>query len=230
MAIQYNKNITKDRRIFASGPRDQQLKQQKLLYDDKDTIINELRSQLTSLKLNTNTVSENTFTAEQVNLEILNAVKEETSNLNKKHLEEKRLLLLDVEKYKNKIIDLELKVKLLEKDVASLNDKIVDKDKIISEFKSKKPENDNNVTSLLLEATKKIDALSNSLSTTSESSTVVASNRPQMTPVFVDPIEKESKIQGTIDVVEDISTTKKEELNTKVDKLKSLLGKLPSKR
>jgi hypothetical protein len=52
-----------------------------------------------------------------------------------------------------------------------------------------------------------------------------------METVFVDPIENESKVETHFGVeIEDVSITKKEEMNDKVGKLKNLLGKLPSKR
>ena len=56
-------------------------------------------------------------------------------------------------------------------------------------------------------------------------------DRPQMEVKFVDPIDKESKVEKHFEVeVEDITINKKEEMGSKVDKLKNLLGKLPSKR
>lgn len=58
---------------------------------------------------------------------------------------------------------------------------------------------------------------------------VIDADRPQMEDVFIDPLEEKQDLEHKI-IVEDVSPSKKEDMATKVDKLKNLMGKLPTKR
>jgi rRNA-processing protein FCF1 len=219
MGITYNKQlVTKDRRVMPSGPRDRQMKQkmQQAAVVDNSALIEELRHQITTLQNKLDSAPQGGYTAEQVNDEIEKAIKAETA-------------------------DLKAKVKIAESEVKGLNQelnntvkayesRLKEKDDLIKELKERKPETDNNVTTLLAEATKKIEDMSRQIQF-HQTGEVIDADRPQMETVFVDPIEKESKVETHFGVeIEDVSITKKEEMNDKVGKLKNLLGKLPSKR
>jgi chromosome segregation ATPase len=225
MAITYNKQkITKDRLISTSGPRDRQIKQQQMSQYDNSDLIAELRNQISNLQDKLASSQSGGWTDDQVNAEIVKAIKEETS----KYKSENEALILEVSSHEKKLRSAKTKIELLEKDVKSLEEKLDDKNKLIDELKKRKSsETDNNVTALITEATKKIEALS--LQVASSNDITTQPDRPQMETVFVDPIEKESKVESHFDV-EDISTSEKEALEEKKNKLKSLLGKLPRKR
>jgi len=241
MAITYNKKtVTKDRRVMPSGPRDRQRKQQmeQQIHADHSELIAELRNQISTLQDRLASAPQGGYSAEQVNAEIMAAIKEETADLKKKHSTEKKRYEAKAEELVTKMSALEedlheykTKNKLLEKDIEVLKEKISEKDKRIEKLESRKPETDNNVTALLAEATKKIEALSAQVAAAGNHAEIVDSKRPQLKEAFVDPIEKESKVERHFEVeVEDVSINKKEEMGSKVDKLKSLLGSLPSKR
>ena len=80
----------------------------------------------------------------------------------------------------------------------------------------------------MTEATKKIEIMASQMNT-GTSNISDSSGRPKMETAFVDPIEKESVMEKFIEV-EDISINEKEVIDNKVDKLRSLLGKLPNKK
>ena len=242
MAITYNKQvITKDRRVMPSGPRDRQRKQQmeQMVQADHSELITELRNQITALQDRLATVPSGGYSAEQVNVEIMKALKEETAELNKQHVEEKKHydkkiseLNKEIKAHEKSIVSYEKEIASLEKDVSVLKEKLIEKVKRIEFLEEQKPVTDNNVTALLAEATKKIETLSLQMASAGTADAVILdTNRPQMETVFVDPIEKEAKVEKHFDVeVEDVTTNKKEEMAGKVDKLKNLLGKLPTKR
>ena len=219
MGIIYNKQlITKDRRIMPSGPRDRQRKQQMenmqpAVTSDSSELIAELRNQISSLQTRLDSTSAGGFTADQVNEEIEKALKVETSDLKAKYE-------IEVNKVKGLAKELNSIRESHEKELAA-------KDEIIDQLKSF-PVADNNVTALLAEATKKIEDMARQIqfSTTGE---VVDPDRPQMETVFVDPIENESKIESHFEV-EDISVDEKEQIESKVNKLKNLMGALPLRR
>lgn len=225
MVITYDKKkVMKDRQLTTRGPRDIQRKQQ---FGNTD-LIEELRSQISALqdKLLEKNKGISDFTAEQVNEEISKAIKEETSKL-KIELEETKKFLDESKKHidllKVNLDDATLKAKLLEKDVEILNNQFIEKDKLIDELKL----GNNNVTMLLTDAIKKIEAFS--LLQPMESIAEISSDRPKMETVFVDPTEKGATIGGKLSVVEENSSIKGKDVDNKVNKLKNLLGKLPNK-
>jgi DNA repair exonuclease SbcCD ATPase subunit len=235
MAITYNKTkITKDRRVQPSGPRDRQLRQklQQQAPVDNSDLVSELRNQISALQDRLASSQVGGWTDDQVNAEIIKAITEETANLNKQHSEEKAAYDKAISKLKESLHEYKTQIKLYEKDIETLKEKILEKETLITELKSREPVMDNNVTMLLAEATKKIEALTTQVTSGSVDPSV-SSDRPQMETVFVDPIEKESKVEKHFEVeveVGDVSISKKEEMGNKVDKLKNLLGKLPSTR
>lgn len=218
MGITYNKEFqSKDRRIMSRGPRDRQLKQAHDKEDSSMSVIIELTNKIQQLqeqldKKDTTPVSG--LTDDQVNIEIEKAIKEETSNLKNKFELEKQ--------------SLNNKISILEKEILSIREIIKSKDEIIKQLKTNKPETDNKLTELLTEATKKIEIMASQMNT-GTSNISDSSGRPKMETAFVDPIEKESVMEKFIEV-EDISINEKEVIDNKVDKLRSLLGKLPNKK
>jgi len=124
-----------------------------------------------------------------------------------------------VEKYKNKLITAED----THRAAISAKDDIIDglKDRI-EDLKEKT--DDNKLTMLLSEATEKIERMAAQI--VDGAPIDLDPNRPQMEEVFIDPSSDE-KLESHINV-EDVSLNKKEDMTSKVNKLKGLLGKLPS--
>lgn len=215
MAITYNKQvITKDRRVMTSGPRDRQIKQQLANQPggDNSGLVEELRNQIAELKLQLKDTPQGGYTADQVNEEIEKAIKAETAELRAK---------LEIKEHSARSLNTE---------ISRLEAELVEKKETIKELRSQKPVTDNNVTALLAEATKKIEALSMQVLSSTGQEAIVDPDRPQMETVFVDPIERDSNVEKHFDVEKEDKTNKKDEMAGKVDKLKNLLGKLPSKR
>jgi hypothetical protein len=212
MGITYNKEYKpKDRRVVTRGPRDIQAR--RISNTDSSGLVNELRAQVERLQKQLLEKPTSGYTPEQVDAEILKAIKIETLELNKKHNDEKSALLLEVEKYKYEI--------------KSLKELIASKDEQIKALQNNSPKIDNKLTDLLSEATKKIEEMSLKISSGGEK--VASSNRPQMETLFVDPIEKESKVEKHFEI-EDITIDEKDKIYDKVNKLKSIMGKLPNKK
>lgn len=217
MAITYNKKlVTKDRRIMPSGPRDRQMKHQiektqSSVFSNDSALVDELRNQISVLQKKIDRAPSGAWTDEQVNDEIMKAIKVETSDLKAKYkIEASRVSSLD-------------------KEVASLKEIIKEKNSEIKEFKEHPVSIDNNVTHLLAEATKKIETLSLQIAAGSNNAEILDPDRPQMEAIFVDPIENEAKIEKHFEV-EDISVNEKDQMENKVSKLKNLMGSLPLRR
>lgn len=97
MGITYNKEFKpKDRRVMPSGPRDRQIKQvSQISNSDQSLLIEELRSQINRLQEqidNRKSIVVEGYTSEQVDEEIIKAVKSETENLKLQHEQEKNHL------------------------------------------------------------------------------------------------------------------------------------------
>jgi len=238
MGITYNKNIvTKDRRIMTSGPADRQRKQamQNLAIDS--SLVDELRNQISSLQKQLSEKGSSTvdmsemFTADQVNEEIIKAIKVETAAIKSKYE-------IEIGNLKSSINTLETENKNLksahEKEVASLKDVIKNKDEVIEQLKSTNfslGASEEKIVNLLTEATKKMENVAMaSMSSSEYPGPLGDSDRPKMETVFVDPIEKDAEVEKHFEILEDVSITQKEEMNNKVSKLKNLLGKLPTKK
>jgi len=113
MGLRYNKEyIPKDRRIQTHGPRDLQRKQAAGPEVDS-RLVAELQATIASLReeLNRKPITqEGMFTAEQVNDEIIKAVKIETADLKEKY--EEKLKVIEIEKINLTNSNRELKEKL----------------------------------------------------------------------------------------------------------------------
>lgn len=268
MGLRYNKEYTpKDRRIQTHGPRDLQRKQSVVSGPEVDPrLVEELRATITDLRKQLTdkpVMQDGTFTAEQVNDEIIKAVKVETADLKEKY--EEKLKALEIEKINLTNANRELKEKLgvsenmvsesisaaevkykaaadnikakydfllEERDskISNLKEKLKDKEILI-----KKLESTPSASGMSEEAMKKmLDDMSEKMKemalASGKSIEEVDPDRPKMEAVFIDPSEKEEEVESHIEVTEDVSITKKEEMASQVDKLKNLLGSLPSKK
>lgn len=219
MGITYNKQFTpKDRRIVTHGPADRQRAQAAGDSGGADpALVNELMTQVKKLQeqLEAKPAPEGMYTPEQVDEEIVKAIKGETADLRAKN---------EVLTSKNEEL-----VKNHKKEIASLKDIIKNKEEMIQQLRESKSGgmDEDKLTALLAEATKKIEDMA--MVSQGLSQADVDPNRPKMETVFVDPIEKEDKVETHLKV-EDVSVNKKEQMIEKVDKLKSLMGKLPTKK
>ena len=118
MGIRYNKEYTpKDRRLSMSGPRDMQRKTaftSPVAPDVDSELVKQLQATIKGLQeqLKETPIADGTFTAEQVNDEIIKAVKAETADLKEKY--EQQLKALEIS---NKELEakLESKDQLIEK-------------------------------------------------------------------------------------------------------------------
>ncbi len=181
-----------------TGPRDRQIKQvTQISNSDQSSLIEELRSQINKLQEHIENRSDSVgYTAEQVDEEIVKAVKFELANIKAQHEIEKN-------KLQSKIESLEETIQYLKSN--QNNNSALTEERILS---------------LLSEATKNL-----SFNTDSE----IKNDRPQMETVFVDPIEKETNLEKHFEV-EEVSMDRKVQLDDKVNKLKGLLGKLPTNK
>lgn len=133
-------------------------------------------------------------------------------------VEEKYSVL--VEKYKNKLTIAEDKHTA---EISAKNDTIDGLKDRIEDLKNKP--DDNKLTMLLSEATEKIEKMAAHM--VDGDPIDLDPDRPQMEEVFIDPSNDE-ELESHINV-EDVSLDEKEGMSSKVNKLKGLLGKLPSK-
>jgi Zn finger protein HypA/HybF involved in hydrogenase expression len=84
------------------------------------------------------------------------------------------------------------------------------------------------LVSLLAEATSKIEELTKRAAYVEGQE--IESDRPKMETAFVDPLESNANELEHKIIVEDVSFSRKEAMADKVNKLKGLMGSLPSKR
>jgi chromosome segregation ATPase len=94
--------------------------------------------------------------------------------------------------------------------------------------KAKQKGVDEEITTLLKEQTKQIEALTEALAN-AEQQLEIETNRPKMETAFIDPLEKGAGADLTphIEVKEEKSGGEKGEIDDKVARLRSLMGKLP---
>jgi len=211
MAINYKKEIVKPdgRKLVSGGPRDQQrrlkeVQDQKGLIDALKDEIQHLRQSAPAPEPQVKTIDKNLFTGEQVDEAVRKAVLEALSL--KKTEFDKELLKINksLEKSKIDVIKLDSKVEALEKS-------LVDKEE------SLKIERDRN------------NQLMNQLSTKEEVH-YEDPDRPKMETTFIDPLEKDAGDNLTAHITaEELEVKKKDKIYSSVDKLRGLVGKLPSK-
>ena len=210
--MKYNKEIVKadGRRLLRGGPRDMQTKQAVSQYEsfisEQSTVIEVLRQEIKNLKdelsNRSNSRGGGEFTGEQVDEEINKAVLQTINELNGKHEAEVKELKFRIAALSSENEHLKKKIELKEKDSVSVED-----------------------------LKKQIEALAKAVESGVSVRTQEDSERPQFEEVFIDPVEKDADkhLESHIKVY-DVSINTKEEMGDKVNKLKSLLGKLPSKK
>lgn len=197
MGIMYNKEIkSKDRLISNMSPRDRQIKQT-VQINDNSSLISELRDQISRLQNQLSNSNVSGYTPEQVNEEIIEAVKSET-------------------------VSLRSKIDSLEKELSSCREIIRSKDEIIAQLKSQDTINSNKLTEYIMEANKKIEDLSIQIAY-SKNEEIINSNRPKMEKVFIDPTSEKTVIEKCF-TIDNVSTNDKVQMENKVNKLKGLFG------
>lgn len=203
MTITYNKKFPANKYLSSGGPRDQQRRQAQEFRGTSITVPNvdqmelivSLKAQVELLKRQATTKG---LTGEQVDEEIIKAVKEETA----KHRKYVKDLKKIVKKY-------EETVRTLENDVIQLKGSIENKDVLIEQLKQIK-----------------VVAPAEKFDTDTDTDTVADYDEVEIDPVFIDPIEKDFEpLEEHLDIDTTLTVTKKG-MNEKVGKLKALLGKM----
>lgn len=210
MAIPYRKEVVKPdgRKLVAGGPRDQQRRVQEGV--DHTTVIEMLRTEIESLRKNM-VGGKGEFTGEQVDDEIRKAVTEAIENQKKKSSENVGKLTIALEDKTNKFNELNGELGILKEKIVSLTTTINEKDESLAREIDR--------SKLLLQQL-----------TTSGDDLVIETDRPQIEPTFIDPLEKTAGERLVPHIkVEDIKSNEKEAMESKVDKLRGLMGKLPNR-
>ena len=212
--MEYNKNITgkrnpKDRPHpyrSGGGPRDQQrrlqINQQPESVGSEEAVIKELRTQITQLtqELVKKPPAGGEFSADEVDDEIRKAVAGAVD-------ETKVCFGEEINKLTNRNVG-------LEKELAVLKSALKAKDT-------------DDVTALA----RKIEELTMAVAASKGGEIELDPDRPKMENVFVDPLSKDAgkDLESHVDI-KDSSPKEKVNVDEQVDKLKGLLGKLPSSK
>jgi len=231
--MQYNKNNKQKPYLRFGGPRDQQRRQQLQSYNSNvdSELITELRQQILELKKELS-VPKGYYTGEQVDAEIRKAVEvvlKETST----DVDSSKLVQLEDELKKLRDSNIEkdiqinnLNIQLIKKDeiINHKDDIISNKDKTIHTLSSTEHIDSMELVDLINTQNKQINQLASALELKGVD---LDPNRPKMQEVIIDPTGKKDKLESHIDV-KDITSNSSSAVDAKVDKLKSLLGSLPS--
>jgi hypothetical protein len=247
--MRYPKEFVKKdgRKLVTSGPRDMQRKQQVAYTTSPDVeVIQELKQNIDELKAKFPTQQakpEGYYTPEEVDEEIRKAVamavKETTLSLKKSQQANSQEIEPILQKYKIQILELQRN-----------NDDLVKLQRTVSEKNSDlqiKLDKLEQTSSEAEELRKQIAVLNQALAGKEElvealkarpievrSGTEVIEdpNRPKLDQVFIDPLEKNSgkNLRSSITIEEMAMPDEKERMDDKVNKLKSILGKLPIKK
>lgn len=209
--MKYKKEHIKSngRKLIGGGPRDIQRRQVQSdsgNIDHTDTI-KELKDEIKRLstELHERPVIGG-FTGEQVDKEIRNAVTDAINDLKK-----------EIKESAGREKELTKELKFKDKELEKTRDKY-----------SKE------IANLLKEHNRKLEELTTSLLMRSQNGEIVENvdnNRPKMKTVFIDPLEEDSGkgLESHVGI-KDVSINEKENMFEKVDKLKGMLGKLPTKK
>lgn len=210
MAIPYRKEIIKPdgRKLTTGGPRDQQRRIRE--GKDQETLIDALKVEIEALRDNM-VVGKGAFTGEQVDEEIRQAVIEAIEIEKKNSDKEINKLKNSLEEKTNKVHELSGELGVLNEKVTSLAATIVERDESLDR------ERERNKT-LLQQMTTTGDDL------------IIETNRPRMEPTFIDPLEKDAGDRLVPHIqVDDIKSDEKADMQSKVKKLKGLIGQLPNR-
>ena len=212
MAIKYTKEVVKPdgRKLVAGGPRDQQRRLKE--FKDQESFINILKDEIKQLRGNglaatsQPVVDKDLFTGEQVDNEIRKAVAEAlvTKELEFKIKFDNINKLFEDERSKN--IKLKAESDSLEKLI------------------------DEKENTLKLERERNLQLMSQLSSSMNEESIYSDPDRPQIEKTFIDPLERDSgeHLRPHIES-EKIKVEDKDKIYLNVDKLKGIMGKLPTK-
>lgn len=227
--VQYNKEIKKKPYLASGGPRDQQRRQrqQDSGFVGDPTIVLELKKQITELRSEL-AKPKDYYTGEQVDDEIRKAVKSALQEVDNKN-NSKELGELKQQLTESELKNTELSKQLiqLETKISGLTDVIISKDETIKSLNDKLQTEDKKDNSELNNQIKQLTAMLESGNfVIGEEMTI--DDRPTIGDVVIDPTG-ETKLESHIDI-KNVSFEQKTNMNDKVNKLKNLLGKLPSQK
>lgn len=245
MGIRYPKEFVKPdgRKLIGGGPRDLQRRQQMIPVAGPDaSLIEDLKKQIEELKeISKRTPKpEGFFSPEEVDDEIRkaveNAVKETTISLKRSSQSNSQELEPILQKYKVQIVELQKS----NDDFVRLHTTITEENKNLKTKIEQLKQMEDKVTEMktqiavLEQVVAGKDELIMSLKTrpVAAMTEVEDPNRPKMDKVFVDPLEEGAgdKLKANIKVEKTTQVQEKDQVEDKVGKLKSLLGKLPTKK
>ena len=228
--MKYNKTFTKGdgRQLLRGGPRDMQKRQAMVeaqdMLSDHPAVIEILRKEISDLKneLSNRPKSRDggQYTAEELNDEVNKAVAQTITELKTEFEKERKELKSNSARLDSEKSHLEQKIVLMSKDHEIALKEVRIENKAETDLLKAKCDAQEDVIKDLKDALSKTGARS-------ESFIDVDSDRPQMEEVFIDPLDAsagdglESHIK-----VEDVPIEEKEAIADKVDKLKSIMGKL----
>jgi len=245
MGIRYPKEFVKPdgRKLIGGGPRDLQRRQQMGQIVGPDaSLIEDLKKQIQELK----DISKNTpkpdgyFSPEEVDEEIRraveSAVKETTISLKRSTQANNQEVEPALQKYKVQILELQRNNDEFTKLHKTITEENLELKKNIDQLKQSE--------SVIVNLQKQIAVLEQTIAGKEElimalKTRPVAAieeiedpNRPKMDNVFVDPLESGAgeKLKANIKFDRIKPPIEKEQVDDKVGKLKSLLGKLPTKK
>ena len=252
--MQYDKGFTNKpgRKVTTSSPRDVQLRHTQT--GDNSQLIEQLKKQLEDLKVYF-TTGTGGITPEQLDDEIRtsvkNAIKETRAHYEQlldaaKKREELLHAKMDIlesrtvklaeqcrleseQNLTNKTNELEKKYN---KQISELSDKLkltqeklVEKESEISNFRF---DREDTIKKMLEEHNRRLEELSRTISI--EKLGIDDPNRPRMDDVFVDPLDKNSGEEYETHIeLDDVTSKRKEDMGSKVNKLKSLMGTFADK-
>jgi len=203
MGLTYNKEFqSKDRRVMISGPRDRQLKQslQAASSPDQTLLIEELRSQIGRLQ-------------EQLDKKISVVDGPTDDQINEEII---KAVTFETQKLQDRN-------NTLSREIAAYIDTIQNKDILIQSLTN----NQSVLENMVAETNKRMESIISQISL-NQGSAIVESNRPKMETVFVDPIEGVKNVEKHFEVEE--SVDERVQMGDKFNKLKGLLGKLPTNK
>jgi len=209
-----------------------------------DEIVKALTSETSQLKLEYERVVKN-YQLEAVRLENDNQrLNDENTSLRQQLLHLKEINTSDISnitenmklKYEALLLEKESKLRsdaeVHQMELRGLKDKLSEQETLINSLKELKNTSSSNteerLVSALTEATKKLEEMAKSIPNSSTFNE--QDNRPQIDTVFVDPSESTKDVLESNITIEDVSHKRKEDMASKVNKLKSLMGSLPNKR
>ena len=204
--MKYRKETKSKPFLGSGGPRDQQRRQnrEELGGDAYASVVEELRHQIVELRKEL-TIPKDNYTGEQVDREIRKAVESALKETGKADPE---------------------RLAQLEEEIISLKNNVNDKDVAIQALSSVKTDGSIDLMELLTTQSKQIEQLTQALEIREVD---IDPNRPKMQEMIIDPTNEKEGLESHIDI-KDVSFSEQTDMGAKVDKLKNLLGKLPSQK